>query len=145
MIITENDFCSYYDYIQALIEKHSQFNFNNFMLVILKSVIVCICGEVPLNITISNVALKAGELELIFLNSHAPDSIHRTLSSGRLELPYCRLAIVPNLEPDICGCCACVIDIMLDDVIVTTTAATTIIIGSLVINVYLLLGVTKKY
>jgi hypothetical protein len=55
------------------------------------------------------------------------------------------LAIVPNLEPDICGCCACVIDIMLDDVIVTTTAATTIIIGSLVINVYLLLGVTKKY
>jgi len=113
--------------------------------VILKSVIVCICGEVPLNITILNVALKAGELELIFLNSHAPDSIHRTLSSGRLELPYCRLAIAPNLEPDIYGCCACVIDIMLEDVIVTTTAAITIVIGSLVINVCLLLGVTKKY
>jgi hypothetical protein len=31
--------------------------------VILKSVIVCIWGEVPLNITIFNVALKAGELE----------------------------------------------------------------------------------
>jgi len=88
--------------------------------------------------------LSRGELELIFLNSHAPDSIHRTLSSGRLELPYCRLAIVPNLEPDICGCCACVIDIMLDDVNLTTTAATTIIIGSLVTNVCLLLGVTKK-
>ena len=54
------------------------------LLLILKSVIVCICGEVPLNITILNVALKAGELELIFLNSHAPDSIHRTLSSGYL-------------------------------------------------------------
>src|SRR5215813_11508572 len=52
--------------------------------VILKSVIVCICGEVPLNITILKVALKAGELELIFLNSHAPDSIHGTLSSGYL-------------------------------------------------------------
>jgi hypothetical protein len=52
--------------------------------VILKSVIVCICGEVPLNITILNVALKVGELELIFLNSHAPDSIHGTLSSGYL-------------------------------------------------------------
>jgi len=52
--------------------------------VILKSVIACICGEVPLNITILNVALKVGELELIFLNSHAPDSIHGTLSSGYL-------------------------------------------------------------
>jgi hypothetical protein len=52
--------------------------------VILKSVIECICGEVPLNITILNVALKVGELELIFLNSHAPDSIHGTLSSGYL-------------------------------------------------------------
>jgi hypothetical protein len=39
--------------------------------VILKSAIVCICGEVPLNITILNLALKAGELELIFLNSDA--------------------------------------------------------------------------
>jgi hypothetical protein len=55
------------------------------------------------------------------------------------------LAIVPNLEPDICGCCACVIDIMLDNVMVTTTAATTIMIGGLVMNVCLLLGVTKKY
>jgi hypothetical protein len=44
----------------------------------LKSVIVCICGEVPLNITIFIVALKAGELELIFFNYHAPDSIHST-------------------------------------------------------------------
>jgi hypothetical protein len=35
--------------------------------VILKSVIVC--GEAPLNITILNIALKAGELELIFCNS----------------------------------------------------------------------------
>ena len=52
--------------------------------VILKSVIVCICGEVPFNITILNVALKARELELIFLNSHAPDVIHGTLSSGYL-------------------------------------------------------------
>jgi hypothetical protein len=55
------------------------------------------------------------------------------------------LAIVPNLEPDICGCCACVIDIMPDNVMVTTTAATTIMIGGLVMNVCLLLGVTKKY
>jgi hypothetical protein len=52
--------------------------------VILKSVIVCTWGAVPLNITIRNVALKAGELELIFLNSHAPEWIHRTLSSGYL-------------------------------------------------------------
>jgi hypothetical protein len=55
------------------------------------------------------------------------------------------LAIVPNLEPDIWGCCACVIDIMLDDIMVITTAAITIMIGGLVINICLLLGVTKKY
>jgi hypothetical protein len=31
MTITENEFCSYYDVVQALIKKHSQFDFNNFM------------------------------------------------------------------------------------------------------------------
>ena len=71
------------------------------------------------------------------------ERIHRTLSPGLyLTLPYCRLAIVPNLEPDVCDCCAFVIEIMLDDIMVTTTAATTIMIGGLVINVCLLLGVT---
>ena len=54
------------------------------------------------------------------------------------------LAIVPNLEPDICGCCACVIEIMLDDIMITTTAVT-IMVGGLVINVCLLLDVNKEY
>jgi hypothetical protein len=31
MTIKENEFCSYYDVIQALIKKHSQFNVNNFV------------------------------------------------------------------------------------------------------------------
>ena len=31
MTITEIEFCSYYDDIQALIKKHSQFNVNNFV------------------------------------------------------------------------------------------------------------------
>ena len=31
MTIKENEFCSYYDVIQALIKKHSQFNINNFV------------------------------------------------------------------------------------------------------------------
>jgi hypothetical protein len=45
--------------------------------VILKSVIVWICGAVPFVIIMPNVALKAGELELIFLNSHIPERIHK--------------------------------------------------------------------
>jgi hypothetical protein len=43
---------------------------------ILKSVIVCLWGALPFNITILNVALKTGELELIFLKSQAPETIH---------------------------------------------------------------------
>src|SRR5437660_5028036 len=31
MTITENEFCSYYDHIQTLIKKNSQFNVNNFV------------------------------------------------------------------------------------------------------------------
>ena len=49
------------------------------------------------------------------------------------------------LVPDICGCCACVIEIMLDDIMVITTAAITIMIGGLIINDCVLLCVTKKY
>ena len=64
------------------------------------------------------------------------------MESGRIKvvaLPYCRLAIVPNLEPDICACCAYAIDI--HDIMIITTA---IMIGGLVMNICLLLGVTKK-
>src|SRR5215469_14883955 len=31
MTITGNEFCSYYDVVQALIKKHSQLDFNNFV------------------------------------------------------------------------------------------------------------------
>src|SRR5215469_3938048 len=65
--------------------------------VILKSVIVCLWGAVPSSITMLNVALKVGELEAIFFNSHSPASIH----SGFPSFPFCMLAIVPNLEPDV--------------------------------------------
>jgi hypothetical protein len=68
--------------------------------VILKSVIVCLWGAFPFSITILKVALKAGELELIFFNSHPPESIY----SGFPSFPFCMLAIDPNLEPDVCDC-----------------------------------------
>jgi len=86
--------------------------------VILKSVIVCLCGALPFNITMLNVALNIGDVEFIFLKSHMPE----TIQAGFPSFPFCRLAIVPNLEP---GCsCALTIDATLRDVIIATKAAT---------------------
>jgi len=82
------------------------------------------------------VAVKAGELELIFLNSHPPESIH----SGFPFLPFCRLAIVPDLEPDVC---ALAIDAILADVIIIAAAAA-IMISLLVVKTCLLLCIIKN-
>src|SRR5215469_8886806 len=84
--------------------------------VILKSVILCLCSAVPFNITIMNVELKAGELELTFLKSHTPESIH----AGIPFLPFWILAIIPDLEPEVCGCCAPAIDATVANVIIIT-------------------------
>jgi len=84
---------------------------------ILKSVIVCLWGALPFNITMLNVALNVGELELTFLKSHAPETIH----AGFPSFPFCRLAIVPDFEP---GCCALMTET--DDINVAATAAMTI-------------------
>jgi len=43
-------------------------------------------------------------------------------------------AIVPNLEPDVCGCCALAIDATLADVIAVTRTATTTMISGLAVN-----------
>src|SRR5919198_2417016 len=69
---------------------------------ILKSVIVCLCAALPFNINILNVALNVGELEFIFLKSHAPEVTH----AGFPSFPFCMLAIVPN---SLSGFCALVI------------------------------------
>src|SRR5437870_2021322 len=94
--------------------------------VILKSVMLCLCGALPFNITILNVALNVGELEFTFLKSQAPESIH----AGFPSFPFCKLAIVP----DDCDCYALTIDAMLKNVIIAAVAATTITISGLVIK-----------
>jgi hypothetical protein len=72
-----------------------------------------------------NVALNDGEVEFTFLKSQAPE----TIQAGFPSFPFCRLAIVPNLEPGCC--CALTIDATLKDVIIAATAAITIIISGL--------------
>ena len=81
---------------------------------ILKSVILCLWGALPFNITMLKVALNVGEVELIFLKSQAPETIH----AGFPSFAFCRLAIVPDFEP---VCCALNPDT--DDIIVAAAAA----------------------
>jgi hypothetical protein len=78
---------------------------------------------VPFNITILNVELKAGELELIFLKSHPPEATH----AGFPFPPFCILAIVPD------GC-ALAIDTTLANVIIITRPTPTIRIIGLAIK-----------
>jgi hypothetical protein len=106
--------------------------------VILKSVIVCLCGALPFNITMLNVALNVGDVEFTFLKSHTPE----TIQAGFPSFPFSRLAIVPNLEPG--DYCAFTIDATLKDIIIATTAATRIIVSGLAIKTCLFFGVIKN-
>jgi hypothetical protein len=81
-----------------------------------------------------NVELKAGELELTFLKSHTPESIH----AGIPFLPFWILAIVPDLEPEVCGCCAPAIDATVANAIIITRPTTQAMICGLAINAGLL-------
>ncbi|MGA9150472.1 MAG: hypothetical protein WBZ36_07835 [Candidatus Nitrosopolaris sp.] len=72
--------------------------------------------------------MKAGELELIFLRSHPPESIQ----SGYPFSPFCILEIVPDLKSDVCGCCALANDATPTDVIVINTKANTIVSDSVI-------------
>ena len=85
-----------------------------------------------------NVALNVGDVEFTFLKSQAPE----TIQAGFPSFPFCRLAIVPNLEPGCC--CALTIDATLKDVIIATTAATTIITSGLAIKTCLFFGVINN-
>jgi hypothetical protein len=98
--------------------------------VILKCVMVCLCSAVPFNITIMNVELKAGELELTFLKSHTPESIH----AGVPFLPFWILTIVPDLEPEVCGCCALAIDAAVANAIIITRPTPQVMISGLAIK-----------
>ena len=84
-----------------------------------------------------NVALNVGDVEFTFLKSQAPE----TIQAGFPSFPFCRLAIVADLEPG--DCCALTIDTTLEDVIIATTAATTIIVSGWAIEACLFFRVIK--
>ncbi len=55
--------------------------------------IVCLCLDEPSSFIISNEALKAGDLELRFVNFQVPDTFHAGLPSG----PFCVLGYSATL------------------------------------------------